>query len=374
MAGLADIYVDEDKVAMCKFLSQVDTYTERKHNDPVVVETCETLSRNGLRLPGDLVNIVPREITHVKDAMQRGFIARAISKSEADFMRSAVPARADRSEGLNTLMNAMRKDSQHVHIDLDAELKRMGFGDWHHALRPDGEKVDALATQAQKLRNKGIQDPFIFSELKNFLPCWSGAQPESDASSDEEPSHKYDKARAKRSSKTQNLSLLQWVSAFDRYAIAAAATNQWPLHASMKHKDNCLRIANEAGPTRKHWLALVYDELCRKEWARRAYCEPDFDIAAECARIDTDLRDRAEHVYDNKVREFKSTGGFPPRGASHNNYGKGGVSNGGRNGGYQNFGGNQRSKFDKKHGDDQRDNNDQQGACKRARKGTGKKW
>ena len=96
----------------------------------------------------------------------------------------------------------------------------MGLGDWHHVLRPDGEKVDALATQAQKLRNKGIQDPLIFSERKIFLPCWSGAQPESDASSDEEPSHKYDKARAKRSSKTQNLSLLQWVSAFDRYAIA----------------------------------------------------------------------------------------------------------------------------------------------------------
>ena len=154
------------------------------------------------------------------------------------------------------------------------------------------------------------------------------------------------------------------MSAFDRYAIAAAATNQWPLHASMKHKDNCLRIANEAGPTRKHWLALVYDELCRKEWARRAYCEPDFDIAVECARIDTDLRDRAEHVYDNKVRESKSTGGVPPQGASHNN--------GSRNGGYQNFGGNQRSKFDKKHGDDQRDNSDQQGASKRARKGAGK--
>ena len=109
-----------------------------------------------------------------------------------------------------------------------------------------------------------------------------------------------------------------------------------------------------------------------KEWARRAYCEPDFDIAAECARIDTDLRDRAEHVYDNKVRESKSNGGFPPRGASHNNYGKGSFNNGGRNGGYQNFGGNQRGKFDRKHGDDQRDNSDQQGASKRARKGAGK--
>ena len=103
MSGLADVYVDEQKVAMCQFLSTVDAYTERKVNDPVVVETCETLSRNGLKLPGDLVNIVPRDVTHIKDAMQRGFISRAISKSEANFMRSAVPARADRSEGLNIL-------------------------------------------------------------------------------------------------------------------------------------------------------------------------------------------------------------------------------------------------------------------------------
>ena len=90
-------------------------------NDPVVVETCDTLSRNGLKLPGDLVNIVPRDVTHIKDAMQRGFISRAISKSEANFMRSAVPARADRSEGLNTLMNAMRKDTVQVHVDVEAE-------------------------------------------------------------------------------------------------------------------------------------------------------------------------------------------------------------------------------------------------------------
>ena len=49
MSGLADIYVDDEKVAMCKFFSQVDNYTERKPNDPVVVETCDTLSRNGLK-------------------------------------------------------------------------------------------------------------------------------------------------------------------------------------------------------------------------------------------------------------------------------------------------------------------------------------
>ena len=138
-----------------------------------------------------------------------------------------------------------------------------------------------LPHKRKSCETKAFRIRSFFCELKNFLPCWSGAQPESDASSDDEPRHKHDKTRTKKSSKTQNLSLLQWVSAFDRYAIAAAATNQWPLHASMKHKDNCLRIANEAGPTRKHWLALVYDELCRKEWARRAYCEPDFDIAAE---------------------------------------------------------------------------------------------
>ena len=59
-------------------------------------------------------------------------------------------------------MNAMRNDTVQVHVDVEAELKRIGLSGWHHSLSPDGERVDALATQAQKLRNKGIQDPLIF--------------------------------------------------------------------------------------------------------------------------------------------------------------------------------------------------------------------
>ena len=71
----------------------------------------------------------------------------------------------------------------------------------------------------------------------------------------------------------------QWIAAFQRYAIAAAAATVdgqygapiWRFDSSMAHMDVVLKIATGARNTqRPQWLGMIYDRIARKSWAERA--------------------------------------------------------------------------------------------------------
>ncbi len=89
----------------------------------------------------------------------------------------------------------------------------------------------------------------------------------------------------------KRLCMVRWTAAFHAYALAAEAAEvsyfYWPLHpafafpflplqvwtytAAMAHMRNCLEIAAHAAAEDKRYsLAILYDELCRKEWSQKA--------------------------------------------------------------------------------------------------------
>lgn len=86
--------------------------------------------------------------------------------------------------------------------------------------------------------------------------------------------------------------MIRWIAGFQSMALAAAANEVtcvwdspaslrvrvfsdlqiWPYTASMAHLRICMEIAITSHcEERSHVLAQIYDELCRKEWAERAY-------------------------------------------------------------------------------------------------------
>ena len=59
--------------------------------------------------------------------------------------------------------------------------------------------------------------------------------------------------------------------AWDRFALAAAMLDVIPYSAAMQHKQVVLEIAvSAAADEHKPVLAVVYDELVRKEWENKA--------------------------------------------------------------------------------------------------------
>ena len=60
------------------------------------------------------------------------------------------------------------------------------------------------------------------------------------------------------------MDLASWLIAFDRYALAAAATNQMSFKASMSHKNIVVDVAmTAASENRRPLLGVIYDEVAR---------------------------------------------------------------------------------------------------------------
>ena len=91
-------------------------------------------------------------------------------------------------------------------------------------------KTDALATEVQRATAKGIEHPFIYTELAKFQPlCARGAGGSPD---DDEPASKEVAALAKalgRGTAAESQPLLAWTprhQAYDAWSLAAAVTDQ----------------------------------------------------------------------------------------------------------------------------------------------------
>ena len=101
------------------------------------------------------------------------------------------------------------------------------------------------------------------------------------------------------------MSQFQWISAFDRYAMAAAVTGEWSFAGAMAHKDIVMQASFRAhvcllvclfvvfaqimydAPTKgnRNFLGIVYDKMARSKWAQRAAAnEPGFDVNVVCLK------------------------------------------------------------------------------------------
>ena len=147
-----------------------------------------------------------------------------------------------------------------VTVVIGDNLKNVSLRDLPADLWPRPSAVNQLATEAAKQKKKGATTPFVYADVKKFVPEWAtGAEGyQGESGSDED-------ARATRKRTKNTLPMLQWVAAYDSYAVAAAIAGQWNYAASFAHKAVCLQIANDAKTYGRHpAVAVVYDELVRK--------------------------------------------------------------------------------------------------------------
>ena len=91
----------------------------------------------------------------------------------------------------------------------------------------------------------------MFCDVRKFMPSWVMIGKENNADSDEEAdssavTRELAKALGVQTKRAKGtLALTPWLIACDAYALAAAATGQWPLECSHAHKTMVLKIAHE---------------------------------------------------------------------------------------------------------------------------------
>ena len=211
-------------------------------------------------------------------------------------------------------MQAMRKQDKTLHVDMPSVLKKVSLDSLLDCSLPKGAQVDCLATEIDRLKQKGIASPYIFVDLKKYLPTWCDELNQAGESSDEEETSKavqeLARAMGAKPKEKRSLNLLQWGLAFDKYAIAATATNQMTFAATVAHKDICLQVAARAHlkQGRRHFLGVLYDQVCRKEWSEIAYASSSFNVSDAATKSSDSLLQRAENLYDQQFAKGKSKG------------------------------------------------------------------
>jgi len=292
--------------------SGVDKHTKRDRTwlKPVV----EVLAANGIESPEDLVKLNVRAATFQLNGLVEGkvaFLERAVAKATQSAEQQAAAEAAAPSgsqEPVSALLQALqggRKPA--VHVDIAAGLGSMTLAGLPASCWPSPQLTDWVQGQVRAAESKGITKPFLYMPIKKFPPYYAAdkRQPDAPEECGVERSFAQEIARgicqARDPDKKQGdlPSILQWCVAFDRWAIVAALTSQMPLTASMAHKEVVMQLALSARASgRTTAIAVLYDEIARREWADLSAGLGAFDVAAAAQSQNAATMLRAEREYD----------------------------------------------------------------------------
>ena len=313
--GETTLSVEVHERDLFDFLKTVDPQSRRA--DKWFVEVVQTLAENDVTHPNELVGLKTEMLEHVPVGSKQSLIERAVRLANDMAHKEAAPD-VDHEPTLDlqalACLQPMKKEKTVVHVNLENEIANMFTSPVHTCCWPDGKVVDELATELKNLREKGIKATFLYTEMRKFLPHWAldmdGDKQQTLNSDDEDvPDNKWFKGLVKvmggAPKENRSLNFVRWTIAFDYWALAAHATKQCTVTMAMAHKNVCLQVAMRASlKGRRHHLAVIYDEIVRKSWARRSYSETNFAVRNECCKLSEELLRLAEDRYDELDRQF----------------------------------------------------------------------
>ncbi|CAK0826970.1 unnamed protein product [Prorocentrum cordatum] len=269
------------------------TKRDRAWLKPVV----EVLASNGIESPEDLVKLNVRAATFQLNGLVEGkvaFIERAVAKATQSAEQQAAAEAAAPSgsqEPVSALLQALQGGRRPaVHVDIAAGLGGMTLAGLPASCWPSPQLTDWVQGRVKAAESKGIAKPFLYMPIKKFPPYYAADKRQPDDPEGEcgversfaqEIARGICKARGPDKKQGDLPSILQWCVAFDRWAIVAALAGQMPLTASMAHKEVVMQLALSARASgRATAIAVLYDEIARREWADLSAGLGAFDVAA----------------------------------------------------------------------------------------------
>ena len=228
---------------------------------------------------------------------------------------AAAARRTQASQGANVMVGAHAVQNARALASAIAPCKQADVADLlqkHHLqglgfhLQADQCLFDSLTAHTEEAKKQG-RVPFAFVDLtsKECLPLWVP----SDAVGGRFAVRDEDEMALTGASPIANLgdlgralkgatavprffrSVQQWSAAFWRWAIAAVCAGHWKMTEAVAHHDVILQLAEqERVRSKPPYVAFLYDEMCRRQWARRAEKkDPNWNLAEETHKIDKGL-------------------------------------------------------------------------------------
>ena len=195
---------------------------------------------------------------------------------------------AEQCEQLKHLGDLLAKCTQksktkEIHVVTSKELQKHcgNLGNTPHLMLPPTDSVNAMAKELAKLKNLGIQNPFVKMSLQKFAPEWHTEQ----------------------CADGFLLAPSALMPTLFRWALAAQATDMVPFSSGMAHADVCMRVAAEARKRGKNTCtAAAYDQIRQKSLAEMCLKGvPDFDAAKSLCEFDREIFEQAIDMAESKT-------------------------------------------------------------------------
>ena len=293
---------------LVQYLKTVDSHAQR--TTEFLNEIARFFISNDVFNEQDMVGLETCNLDDLPKGGAFSFIKRALMKANKGVVVDAKPKTGDATVALGCLASVLKKEEVQVHVDIRHELKGTSYENIARECLPEGSATDKLATEIAKLKKKNIANPFVHVDLQKFLPAWASTKHDHDEQSDEDnPPSKEVMAIAKQiganpKPKKHYMNLYQWSVAFDAYTLAAQATGQLSLSASMAHRRMCMLVGVKAHlKGRKNHLGLLYDDLVRKDWSKRSQQNETLNLDVLSATLDEVILREAEARFDEEVKE-----------------------------------------------------------------------
>lgn len=233
----------------------------------------------------------------------RNVEAAAVARRMQSTPGSALPAGVSSPASAKALANALAPSKVVDVVDL---LQKQGLTGLSYHLQADQSLFDTLVAHTEEAKRAG-RSPFAFVDLtsKECLPLWIPVDSVGGrfAIRDEEDialtssspiSNLGDLSKALKGATSAPRffrSVQQWTAAYWRWAVAAISAEHWQMAQALAHQDVILQLAEqERLKSKPPYAAFLYDEMARRQWARRAEKrDPTFDLKAEAHKLDKDL-------------------------------------------------------------------------------------
>ena len=135
---------------------------------------------------------------------------------EGEVRETNEPAAANLQSLMEQLANAAKNPvKEKARVRMAPALKTMTLEGLDHDLWPVGTEADDLLDRCQKHKDKGVQYPCPFADLRKFVPAWCAGPRDKDDSDDEqcERAAYLCKTLGLPTQKSKpNISLLQWLN------------------------------------------------------------------------------------------------------------------------------------------------------------------
>ena len=174
-----------------------------------------------------------KDLTPGKQHFLQGAVRLALKKWEPSGVgRGHADQATTGGDTLAALTAALKEPNEpNEHVDIGAKLAGLNLAGLPPRAWPRTAKTDALATEIAKLKKRGYTDPYVYVDLRSWLPQ-GAALKGGDAGKWRE----------------REFGWPEWHFAFDQYMVAGAATAQMSLGAALAHKQNVLQVRASAPP------------------------------------------------------------------------------------------------------------------------------